>query len=96
MAGPPMTLGNMRTNGVRSLDVSCWLCHQRAIMSADLWPDHVQCGSSRHPLFQTLSPEGPVGRSVIGHDYHHDHGNNEDREGYGPEQGIGAVHRLPT
>jgi hypothetical protein len=26
-AGPPMTLGNMRANGVRVLDVSCWLCH---------------------------------------------------------------------
>jgi hypothetical protein len=24
----PMTLGNMRQLGVRSLDVSCWLCHQ--------------------------------------------------------------------
>jgi len=35
--GPPMTLGNMRANGVRSLDV----CHHRAILSADLWPDHV-------------------------------------------------------
>jgi hypothetical protein len=23
-AGEPMTLGNMRANGVRSLDVSCW------------------------------------------------------------------------
>ena len=22
-----MTLGNMRANGVRSLDVSCWQCH---------------------------------------------------------------------
>src|SRR6516165_1844753 len=31
----------MRANGVRSLDVSCWNCHHRAIMSADLWPDHV-------------------------------------------------------
>jgi hypothetical protein len=27
----PMTLGNVRANGVRSLDVSCWLCHHRAI-----------------------------------------------------------------
>jgi hypothetical protein len=34
MAGPtsndpiePMTLGNMRDNGVRSLAVSCWQCH---------------------------------------------------------------------
>jgi hypothetical protein len=40
-AGDPMTLGNMRANGVRSLDVSCWQCHHRAIMSADPWPDHV-------------------------------------------------------
>jgi hypothetical protein len=37
----PMTLGNMRTNGVRSLDVSCWVCRHRAILSADAWPDHV-------------------------------------------------------
>ena len=29
-----MTLGNMRANGVRSLDVSCWQCHHRAILSA--------------------------------------------------------------
>ena len=36
-----MTLGNMRANGVRSLDVSCWLCHHRAILSAEPWPDHV-------------------------------------------------------
>jgi hypothetical protein len=27
-----MTLGNIRANGVRSLDV--WQCHHRAIMSA--------------------------------------------------------------
>jgi hypothetical protein len=40
-AGAPMTLGNMRANGVRSLDVCCWLCHHRAILSADPWPDHV-------------------------------------------------------
>jgi hypothetical protein len=39
--GCPMTLGNMRANGVRSLDVSCWQCHHRAILSADPWPDHV-------------------------------------------------------
>ena len=35
LARPPMTLGNMRANGVRSLDVSCWQCHHRAVMSAD-------------------------------------------------------------
>ena len=37
----PMTLGNMRANGVCSLDVSCWNCHHRAIMSADAWPNDV-------------------------------------------------------
>jgi hypothetical protein len=36
-----MTLGNMRANGVRSLDLSCWLCHHRTILSAAPWPDHV-------------------------------------------------------
>jgi hypothetical protein len=47
-AGPPMTLGNMRANGVRSLDVSCWQCHQRTIMSADPWPDHVPVPLRHH------------------------------------------------
>ena len=28
--GPPMTLGNLRANGVRSLDVSCSECHHSA------------------------------------------------------------------
>jgi hypothetical protein len=51
-AGPPMTLGNMRANGVRSLDVSCHLCHHEAVLSADPWPDHVPVPSfgPRHPL----------------------------------------------
>jgi hypothetical protein len=30
----PMDLANVRANGVRSLDVSCWY-HHRAILSAD-------------------------------------------------------------
>jgi hypothetical protein len=33
-----MTLGNMRENSVRSLDVSCYQCDHRAIMRADRWP----------------------------------------------------------
>ena len=37
----PMTLGNMRANGVRSLDVSCWNCHHQAIISVEPWPDHM-------------------------------------------------------
>ena len=28
-------------NGVRSLAVSCWQCHHRAILSADSWPDNI-------------------------------------------------------
>jgi hypothetical protein len=31
----------MRANGVRSLDVSCWLGHRQTILSADPWPDHM-------------------------------------------------------
>jgi hypothetical protein len=37
----PMTLGNMRELGVRSLDVPCWNCQHQAVMSADRWPDDV-------------------------------------------------------
>ena len=38
-AGDPMTLGNMRANGVRSLDVRQY--HHEAVLSADRWPDHM-------------------------------------------------------
>ena len=34
----PMTLGNMRELGVRSLFVSCWQCHRQAVLSADDTP----------------------------------------------------------
>jgi hypothetical protein len=37
----PMTLGNMRANGVRSLSVTCWLCHRGAVLAVDRWPDDV-------------------------------------------------------
>jgi hypothetical protein len=36
-----MTLGNMRANGVRSLAVSCLLCHHQAVLSVDPWRDDV-------------------------------------------------------
>jgi hypothetical protein len=35
----PITLGNMRANGVRSLSVSCWLRHRGAVLAVDRWPD---------------------------------------------------------
>jgi hypothetical protein len=37
----PVTLGNMRELGVRSLDVSCWNCQHQAVLSADRWHDDV-------------------------------------------------------
>jgi hypothetical protein len=37
----PMTLVNMRANGVHSLAVSCHLCHHEAIINAAHWPDDV-------------------------------------------------------
>jgi hypothetical protein len=37
----PMTLANMRAQGVRSLSVSCWLCHHGAVLGVDPWPDDV-------------------------------------------------------
>jgi hypothetical protein len=36
-----MTLGNMRANGVRSLSVTCSLCHHAAVLAVDRWPDDV-------------------------------------------------------
>jgi ribosomal protein L37E len=35
----PMTLGNMRSLGPRSLDVTCAVCGYRTIVNVDFWPD---------------------------------------------------------
>ena len=40
-SGPPMTLANMRANGVRSLAVACHLCHHEALMNMDAFGDAV-------------------------------------------------------
>jgi hypothetical protein len=40
-AGPPMTLGNMRSLGVRSIAITCELCHHAAVLSVEPWPDDV-------------------------------------------------------
>jgi hypothetical protein len=36
-----MTPGNMRSRGVRSLVVTCELCHHEAVVSAEGWNDAV-------------------------------------------------------
>lgn len=47
LQGPPMTLGNMRSLGIRSLAVTCELCHHESIMPADQWPDEVLVSTFR-------------------------------------------------
>jgi cytochrome c len=53
-----MTLGNMRANGVRSLDVSCWHCHHEAGLSADSWP------AARWTVFREMPASQATGRRV--------------------------------
>jgi hypothetical protein len=36
-----MTLANIRENGVRSLSVTCELCHHEAVMNVDAFDDAV-------------------------------------------------------
>jgi hypothetical protein len=36
-----MDLRNMRAQGVRSLSVTCELCHHAAVLSVEAWPDDV-------------------------------------------------------
>jgi hypothetical protein len=37
--GKPMTLSNMRQNGVRGLDVTCRTCGHHTDINVDDWPD---------------------------------------------------------
>ncbi len=39
--GPPMTLANMRANGVRSLAIRCELCHHEAGLNVDRFYENV-------------------------------------------------------
>jgi hypothetical protein len=38
----PMTLGNMRQNGVRWLSVTCSVCGCHTKVNVDAWPDDVR------------------------------------------------------
>ena len=37
----PMTLGNMRANGVRTLIVYCLACHRDVVFNVDIYRDEV-------------------------------------------------------
>src|SRR5262245_4830109 len=39
--GPPATLGDIRANGIRCLDVSCWNCHHNIALNVDAYGDDV-------------------------------------------------------
>jgi hypothetical protein len=45
LPSPPMTLGNMRENGVHSLFVSCAYCHHSVELNVDHMPDEVEVPS---------------------------------------------------
>ncbi len=60
----PMTLGNMRELGVRSLDVSCWNCPPGAALSAS---DRSNLGTiPRHDFLESFAQDNePAGGSRI-------------------------------
>jgi hypothetical protein len=75
--GPPMDLGNMRENGVRSLLVECRDCRHTASVNVDGWPDGIAvpgaarrfkcsvCGSkaiNTRPDWSTQVQRYPMGR----------------------------------
>jgi hypothetical protein len=78
--GPPMTLANMRANGVRSLSVTCELCHHEATMNVDAFADATlvpafgprtvctSCGiigAFAQPYWkERAKPESPTGKQV--------------------------------
>jgi len=37
--GPPMTLGNIQANGVRSLMVHYWVCGHDVVLNSERWSD---------------------------------------------------------
>jgi hypothetical protein len=72
----PITLGNMRELGVRSLDVSCWNCHHQVVLSADRGRMMSRCRRSdraRSARSAALSAPTPGtvshrGNAGLGHD----------------------------
>jgi hypothetical protein len=60
--GPPMTLANMRAQGVRSLSVTCELCHHETVMNVDAFADTVPVPAFRSRMVCTRC--GIVGADV--------------------------------
>ncbi len=60
--GPPMSLGNMRPQGVRSLSVYCELCHHDAVINVDAFGDAVAVPSFRPRM--VCSDCGIIGADV--------------------------------
>jgi hypothetical protein len=60
--GPPMTLGNMRANGVRRLAVSCELCRHAAVIDVDAYSERVPVPSFRPRMVCTAC--GAIGADV--------------------------------
>ncbi|MGO4871779.1 MAG: hypothetical protein ACLPGW_14415 [Roseiarcus sp.] len=48
--GPPMTLGNMRENGVRAVTATCEDCGHKADVVVDQFPDTVAVPEARRRL----------------------------------------------
>jgi hypothetical protein len=59
----PMTLGNMRQNGVRGLDVTCLHCGHHTGVNVDAWPDDVPVPSFGSRMRCTKC--GKLGATVI-------------------------------
>jgi hypothetical protein len=57
-----MTLANMRANGVRSLSVTCELCHHETVMNVDAFADTVPVPAFRSRMVCTRC--GIVGADV--------------------------------
>jgi hypothetical protein len=59
-----MTLGNMRQNGVRHLDVSCWQCQHGALLDVEGYADDAS------PVVRTLPRQRtslwPAAMSALG------------------------------
>ena len=58
-----MTLGNMRRNGVRGLDVTCSACGHHTEVNVDAWPDDVPVPSFR--LHRRCTLCGKLGATTI-------------------------------